>query len=305
MTLIKMTLLHLIPIFGQIVGYGYKYAWGREAAWRIYNPLPRSIFSNTDGSLYVRGGLTFLYIIVLSLALRLIQNILEVIAGASFILAAVSGIVSLLFLIITIAVYITAMHIALYNKFSAGFSFSRFARLYTRDSSGVWRLIGFYVLASIIEALILSCVIIVVGIIWFSIGGNEVLSDMEHFVRHLAFFGEYSALALLGEASMAFLIGLVVVVSIVFLVALFLTQVIELLLIRGIGYWYSQFDVASWGGPNDPLPFERTISHPPYQQNTQTGDVYGSNAVNDSFTSNEQGDVSSEAGSPLSDESKQ
>ena len=50
-----LALLNFIPVFGQIVTYGYLYGWAREMAWGTHRPMPTSIFANDDGKFWRRG----------------------------------------------------------------------------------------------------------------------------------------------------------------------------------------------------------------------------------------------------------
>ena len=54
-----LALVNIIPVFGQIVTYGYLYGWAREIAWGAHQPLPSSIFANDDGKFWRRGWFLF------------------------------------------------------------------------------------------------------------------------------------------------------------------------------------------------------------------------------------------------------
>ena len=64
-----LALVGLIPIFGQIVIFGYLYGWARDVAWGVHEPMPAKIFGNEDGKLYRRGWFIFVLVFVFSLVL--------------------------------------------------------------------------------------------------------------------------------------------------------------------------------------------------------------------------------------------
>ena len=51
--LLRLGLLLLVPIFGQVVAYGYLYGWARDIAWNVHRPLPAKIFGNGLGTYHV------------------------------------------------------------------------------------------------------------------------------------------------------------------------------------------------------------------------------------------------------------
>ena len=123
-----LALLQIIPIFGQIVLFGYIYGWARDIAWGVHSPMPARIFGNEDGKLYSRGFFIFVILFVLSLIPSVITAIPGLFVGLGSIgdsspgvvAASFSGLLATLSLVISFAILIVfniaAMRTAIYDR---------------------------------------------------------------------------------------------------------------------------------------------------------------------------------------------
>ena len=263
----KMLLLALvacIPIFGFIVVWGYVYGWARDLAWGIHSPLPARIFDNSDGRLYSRGFFVLVIGLVfglLPLAVELIWDLIFGVSdttfghmyhwvGLSFWSALGKGLLSLLSIAVTVGCtlfcWVGSMRMSIYGRLSAGFQLGKIWLMIRYDPKGLLRIV-------VMTLLMLVAVLILVVI--FAVVGTVVLS--------LAFFvlsaGSIFSYVLPGFAWV--LIGLVagfVLIAgfLAFYVCMVATTFIVTINARALGYWTRQFDVPSWRGQDDPMPFE-------------------------------------------------
>ena len=267
-----LALLNFIPIFGQIVTYGYLYGWAREIAWGTHEPMPGKIFSNEDGKFWRRGWfvlvLTFVFALV-PVIVSSIGNSLQGLGieqtffGRSYVATpawiVVGSIVSIVGFIVAIVASILAwignMRISIYDRLSAGFQLGKIWKMLRRDTGGILRIFGMELLVGIIMGIVLSIVFFVLMLIVVSIG-----------VAGLAAAGysidaiQYMTSAQQGRMVVQFIASAGFFGFLLILLGIFVTSLaivfVEMLVIRAMGYWTMQFDVPRWGGQDDPLPFE-------------------------------------------------
>lgn len=263
----RLGLLLLVPVFGIIVVYGYLYSWARDIAWNVHRPLPSSIFANEDGRLYSRGFFILVVSFVFMLIPAFVGSIFSVGSGVTafslrpndFVASALmmglgSGIGSLLSLALSIAacffIWVGSMRVAIYGTLSSGFQLRKIWAMLRYDFMGLLRIFGMVLICG----LVIGCISGLIGFV------------LALFAGAIGF----SAVSLASETSailvVLFLFAVVFFVLFI-LLALFTSILIEALLARALGYWTRQFDVAQWGGQDDPMPFEqRATAAPTYQQ---------------------------------------
>lgn len=244
--LIKLGLLSLIPIFGQIVVCSYLYGWARDIAWNHKTDLPQKIFENKDGRFWARGLQTFFYSLAVGIlstlamfALMAFGIILIAGGGISAVLAGIYFLCLLLtfipaLIIVSVFIELGALHIAIYNSFGAGFKFKRFYKMMLHKKEWTGRLIALTLFVQLAAMLVVS----------FVLGINQLLG--------------------LGSAGIFFTTGSVAAgggaLLLSSLVGGFINSCVgtfaNLLIARAYGYYIAGFDVPSWGGQEDPLPFE-------------------------------------------------
>lgn len=279
------------PILGAIVINGYLYGWARDAAWGVQSPLPKRIFGNEDGKLYSRG----FFVSVLSFVFALIPSIFYVIylifsvtgtAGlissgnySSFEIGAgglmTAGVGGLIFyllyivamLVVNFFIWVGSMRISIYGRLSAGFQLKKIWAMIRHDTGGILRIFGMSLLVGLIAgAIIAFAALVLFGIVFviaLAVGGNSIGSS----------YGSIDG-AILGM--IVSVIGIAIVFFLAFLYfALVVSVWTETLIARALGYWVRQFDVPSWRGQDDPMPFELQQSAPPAGQGGQYAQGYG------------------------------
>ena len=267
-----LALINFIPIFGQIVTFGYLYGWAREIAWGAHEPMPARIFSNEDGKFYRRGWFILVLMFVASLVPSIVMGIGSSMQGAglwgvasnshNIVSSLLSGVGLLVYLIgvigvflLSILAWIGAMRISIYDRLSAGFQVGKIWKMFRQDTSGVMRIFGMYLLVGIILGIILSILyfIVVFFIIFTGVAGLAANGYNVNAMQHMT---DAQAMAML----MQFIASAGVVGTIGILILVFVTYVastfVLLLVARAMGYWTRQFDVPHWCGQDDPMPFE-------------------------------------------------
>lgn len=278
--ILRLGLLGLVPIFGQIVIYGYLYAWARDIAWNVHRPMPDKIFGNEDGNLYKRGFFVFVIALVASLvpgAFNFLSSFVSgttvaggafgvLMGGASYSYAPVVGglflsmVSSFISLVLAFAVcfffWVGSMRTTLYGTLSAGFQINKIWAMLRYDFTGLLRIfamvlvIGLVIGFAFFSAMLTFVLIAAIAMSAASLGGSG------------SFF-----IALVG-AGIFFLFGVALL-----LLAVFCAALCEALFIRALGYWTRQFEVNRWGGQEDPMPFEqRSVGQQPSVQVGAEGD---------------------------------
>lgn len=255
----RLGLLLLIPIFGVIVMYGYLYAWARDIAWNVHRPLPDHIFGNEDGRLYSRGFFVLVVAFVFSLVPGFVGGLFSFSAGMTTLFwpgdyianALVVGlgsglIISLLALVLsfvaTFFIWVGSMRVAIYGTLSAGFQVRKIWAMIRYDFMGLLRIFGMALICDLVIAFI-------AGVIGFVL------------VLFVSVVGFSAATLLDDRGAVFFLILFCLVVGVFFLVvALGAGVLVEALIARALGYWTRQFEVAQWGGQDDPMPFEQRFA---------------------------------------------
>ncbi len=259
--LLLLSLIGLIPIFGWIVIYGYFYGWARDAAWKISSPMPKKIFSNDDGRLYSRGFfalvITFVFMLI-PLLLDTAWNFTfsfsaDVISWVPTALLMIFGLISLLFSVSNVFAIAFAsifsgvgiMRMSIYGRLAPGFQLKKIWAMMRQDSSGLIRILGMAILLSIIGAVIAGTVALAFfGIRWtFGLPNGIIFllnQDWQGFL----------------EAFPAMLLSILLFSSLASYIASVTSVFTQAIIARSMGHWTSQFEVPSWRGQDDPLPFE-------------------------------------------------
>ena len=252
-----LALLQIIPIFGQIVLFGYIYGWARDIAWGVHAPMPAKIFGNEDGRLYSRG----FFILVILFVFSLIPSIVTGATGVIFNLGTISsdapgainisfsGLFSLLGLALSFAVaiafMIAAMRTAIYDRISAGFQLNKLWSMFKYDSNGALRIFGMMILVGFIGGLVIS----LISIILFSLAGLA-------FVPAIMGLGGDPAPADIAAIAGPGIVLVIFLAAVMGYIGALFTSFLYTLVARAWGYWTQQFQVAQWRGQDDPMPFE-------------------------------------------------
>ena len=256
-----LSLVGLVPVFGWIVVYGYVFGWARDIAWNVHAPLPARVLGNEDGRLYSRGFFALVIFAVCMLVPWAVELAWTVVTGASaasglgrggtFVLfGAASFLFSLIImaarLFVSVLGYVGAMRMSIYGRLAPGFQLGRIWAMVRYDAGGLARILGMGVAlsvgASVAAGLLVGPVALAGMALLFGVGVPVVHTNDPTVLAFAA-----PALVVLGVALFA-VIAMVAVMAGVFSLVM---------ITRALGYWTRQFDVPSWGGQDDPLPFER------------------------------------------------
>lgn len=267
-------LLCLIPVFGLIVLFAYAFGWAREIAWGTHKPMPKQIICNEDGRFWRRGWFIFILVcvfqiipLVLSIAASSIQTSEvvwtffgpQVITNAGLevlrdVLLLVAVVLALIFALMSC---IGAMRIAIYDRLSAGFQLGKIVRMFRHDAAGMGRIFGMVLLVGFILGIVLA-VLGMLLLVPLALTVLNSLTGMSVSLEYLRFVITTQSPELLFE-----IIGTIGFFAIVlFVMYLYIVCVggvfLMMLATRALGYWTMGFDVAFWGGQDDPMPFELT-----------------------------------------------
>ena len=276
-----LALLNFIPIFGQIVTLGYLYGWAREISWGVHEPMPAKIFGNEDGKLYRRGWFIFVIAFVFSLIPSIITAIgssMQQVGFYSYLsdeafsssgitmtvgsILYFAGIAASLFALVLS--WVGYMRSSIYDRLRAGFQLGKIWKMFRHDTGGILRVLGMYLLVSLILGIILFIVItVLMTLVLFA--GAAGLASAGVTVDSLEYMSDSEALQLATQfiASIG-LIGFICFLAIMF-IGFAVSMFLEMLVARAMGYWTWQFDVPQWRGQDDPLPFELNQAMPPIQ----------------------------------------
>ncbi len=280
--LLRLGLLLLVPIFGQVVAYGYLYGWARDIAWNVHRPLPAKIFGNEDGNLYKRGFFIFLVALVFSLVPGAFNCLSHLVSGTALVGGSLnltmngsyysyaplmggvffSMVLGLFSFVLALAVaffaWVGSMRTALYGTLSAGFQLNKIWAMLRYDFPGLLRIFAMALIVGLVIGFFLMVALfmfVLVGVVMVSaasVGGSGAFSVALFGVGVFSLFG------------IAFL-----------LLSLFCIALCDALVIRALGYWTRQFEVSRWGGQEDPMPFEQRAAA---QQHSQQPAAYQQDA---------------------------
>ena len=268
--MMKLALLNLIPIFGQIVTFGYLYGWARDIAWGVHQPLPDRIFSNEDGKLYRRGFFALVVAFVISLLPELISLLGDFLTGGGAlgvgmgstaayarhsvwgsVMLVAGALIQLLAIVASFTAYVLTpvgiVRMAIYDRLSAGLQIGRIWKMLRHDPHGALRIVGMTVLAGLVATFVVGAIGTLIAsmcaVSFYAATGAGVVGASGAGSELLYGFGGLSVVLLLALAYLAIVLAVWV----------------NSLTIRAVGYWVFQFDVPDWRGQDDPMPFEQSV----------------------------------------------
>ncbi len=268
-TILLLALLQFVPVFGQIVLYGYAYGWAREAAWNVRRPMPEHIFQGKDDHFYKRGWFVLLIAFLFNIIPTLLQNWGESLTGAfgsgynyspaygihgpgSYSVSPAgeafgSIIVIAAFVLLVFAIllsWVGQMRSSIYGKLAPGLQLRTLWRMFRHEPGGLWRIFGMSLLIDLI-VFIVAMVLVLPIILMASVAGVFAAGGMMAGSVHAGM-----GLGMIFVAAIP--LGLLWLYAVVAL-----SVFAELVVARALGFWTAQFDVPGWGRKDDPLPFER------------------------------------------------
>lgn len=232
-TMVFLTVVQLVPIFGQIVVYGYLYQWARDAAWNMERGFPH--YKGAFRTVLKTGSIVFVTLFCWALLFNAASSLVAVIPFLGVILEfafAVVGIAAPIFFLIM------ALRAVIYDSFEPLFQPAQAWRMLRCDVKGFFRLVGI----SLVPLLLYIPLALVVFALLAAGWGGLGLQDVSTWI------GTWTSVS---SDFIPFLLVLTILIS---LLVLFGCTVLQAILARATGYWTAQFEPARWGASADGVP---------------------------------------------------
>ena len=235
----------LVPIAGLIGVMGYVLEWARLIAWGVdASPKQRNV---NVGECMASGWRGFVVALAYALVASLVNVLVTMMFGDNFF---TNLLTSLFSFAMGIMGSLAALHAAIYQKISAGFSFDRFAELLKRDKEGFARAVLAYVLVSLVIGcalgLLYSVAIMPIAVrLSYSLAGFDLMN-----LRHLT-SSEFRYV--MGEIMRA-IAAEAPVLAVLLYVSSAVVAFTMLVQYTALALWLRQFNVPAWGSEGDPLP---------------------------------------------------
>lgn len=248
----------LVPVAGPLGVLGYRLEWARLVAWGAdVSPKRHGV---RVGSCISSGWRGFLVLLVWSL-------VMGVIGGVCGALPLIGGLLGTLWTIcclyLGMVVSVAELRATIYQKAGAGFSWKNLVELGRRDPSGLLSILGWEMLCYLVIALVGGIVLSVTalgaapriislaselgyyngGLYGYDYGYGSPYGGSEYYVAQLAMELFFYVIAAFGPT-----------LIVLGLIALVLRNGISMVVYAALGLWIRQFDVASWGRSEEPLP---------------------------------------------------
>lgn len=251
----------LVPFVGPIGALGYVIEWARLTAWGV-NSSPKQKRIQV-GACIVSGWRAFIVLLVWGICSSLITGLLSAVPMIGPILTLAWSIFSIFF---GLVMMVAALRTAIYQSISAGFNLVAIWKMATSDVAGLMRIFGMRLAGSAIVGVVLG--LVCMGAIFALVPrAVEIAAYVEQFRSTMSDSLQMQLFfELVSTIFSAFIIPFIVTV----IFGGIASVILMMLSYTAIALWMRQFDVASWGGENDPLP-----SGTPSWQGTQ-GQAYGS-----------------------------
>lgn len=246
--ILLMALACFVPIVGALGVLGYACEWARLSAWGVdSSPKQKGVKA---GACIASGWRAFVVILAWSLVVGILGGIVNVILS---ILPRGLGstLVTIAEFVLAAPIMVAALHACVYEKIGAGFKVSRFVEMIKRDPSGLFK--------TLLIPLAEWGIVAAASTLVFSVMIGFALPDIMRLVYEAQYYGDsYTMASIIASILRGVLPG-----TILFLYAtLVVSSAASLLFVNSIGLWMSQFDVRSWGGPDEPLPAQANTLPP-------------------------------------------
>lgn len=246
--ILLMALACFVPIVGALGVLGYACEWARLSAWGVdSSPKQKGVKA---GACIASGWRAFVVILAWSLVVGIFGGIVNVIL--SFLPRGLgSTLVTVAEFVLAAPIMVAALHACVYEKIGAGFKVSRFVEMIKRDPSGLFK--------TLLIPLAEWGIVAAASTLVFSVMIGFALPDIMRLVYEAQYYGDsYTMASIIASILRGVLPG-----TILFLYAtLVVSSAASLLFVNSIGLWMSQFDVRSWGGPDEPLPAQANTLPP-------------------------------------------
>lgn len=246
--ILLMALACFVPIVGALGVLGYACEWARLSAWGVdSSPKQKGV---KVGACIASGWRAFVVILAWSLVVGILGGIVNAIL--SFLLRGLgSTLVTIAEFVLAAPIMVAALHACVYEKIGAGFKVSRFVEMIKRDPSGLFK--------TLLIPLAEWGIVAAASTLVFSVMIGFALPDIMRLVYEAQYYGDsYTMASIIASILRGVLPG-----TVLFLYAtLVVSSAASLLFVNSIGLWMSQFDVRSWGGPDEPLPAQANTLPP-------------------------------------------
>lgn len=241
-----MTVALLVPIVGLLGVLGYALEWARLTAWNV-NAVPKQRGVEI-GACIKSGWRGFVVMLVWGIVAGVVVGFVSSVPLIGSLFSLVWLFASFVFIIVTMA---AALRATIYQKIGAGLRVPTIWQMVKHDAGGLVRIACILLLGGLVMSVVFMIVaaVILAGVLprlfWFA----SYFYDTGAIVSDSALVGAYALqflAGLLDSLGPAFVILL--------LVTLLLDVILTLVAYTAVGLWMRQFDVASWGRDEDPLP---------------------------------------------------
>lgn len=254
--LLVLTVATLVPVAGPLAVSGYILDWARLTAWGAEtSPKRKGIQVGELIGVGWRGFCSsILWNLVWLLAVSGVAALFFPLFGVMGANTAwlLTGAASLFF---TMVVNVAVMRAVIYTKATAALNPSRVFELIGRDPEGLFKI----VLIPFLGSLVVLAVCVVMYLVILAL----VASDA--FTLYTAAMRAARGLPVRADTT-SVIIGMVlkgIVPALLFGYAMGVIKVaVDMLTMNSIALWIRQFNVAAWGGPNDPLPPTQPVLPP-------------------------------------------
>lgn len=239
-TLLKLWLVGLIPVFGGIVMWGHLGRWCRSLANGQEVSLPTRIFDNSDGMLYRSGLLGWGAYTILSLILSTVVGLTgQVFAFIPYIGGLFSFLVSFALAIAIPAAIALSLQAVFLDSFGMGFKFDQLMRAISADSSAYFRMMLVYLIGFAIITFLSTILVFAVALFAVASASGDmsaVMATLESISADPDAVTESQAMALLGMLG-TFFVALIPVAVVLSFAETFLMA----LALPAATYWMSAF----------------------------------------------------------------
>jgi len=232
-TMVQLTLIQFIPIFGQIVALGFLFRWARDAAWGVEKALPSS--RGDFGAVLKSGTIMFVTLLCWTMAFSVVNALLAAIPVVGVVL---DVILSLLFLVVPAFLSVMGLRGVIYDSFEPVLQIGQAWRMVRDEPLGFIRVFGISLLP-ILLTLPLDLLLFALFAAGFTgVDGGALASSIGSWTQVVPGF-------------VPFLLVLCIFIA---LLTLFGCMLIEAVFARSVGYWMAPFEPARWGSSHDGVP---------------------------------------------------
>ena len=246
-----------IPIVGPLAVWGYALEWARLTAWNVdAAPKQRGV---KIGACIASGWRALVVLLVWALlwgvATAVVQAVVAML-GIRLLSELLSIAITVGEVFLSLVILVAALRAAIYERITAGLSFSRVFEMVSRDPSGLFKNVAIPIVTSLIAGAIglVGCLVLVTAVM-------PDIMQVIYEVEYLGVSGSSDASLLISAIGSILRVALPAGVLIGY-VGLVFSVAGNLLLTNAIGLWMRQFDVPRWGTPGDPLPSAPTALPP-------------------------------------------